>query len=276
MSETDNISVPQTAPAPFAWRRVLRLSGKVFLFLFLLVFLTTITGGFIVECLFHLVLGWAVFLWQTLPQVRLDLGMIASGLIALTLAVWGLQRFASWLTSQIPGFTRLWKTRWTLALTAVVLLLFASAIAGIGIGHQAAWLSRVKWTGYRNRGDLRNLMKGQQLRQMLAIQALEKDRKYPNQLASVFDGEDPSLQTILLPLDDNGTPESWIYLGAGLTVDAPSWVPILASPQPVGMKRKRTIIRNNGTGEQLSESAYQPLLEQWRTYKRSNPQPKTP
>jgi hypothetical protein len=54
----------------------------------------------------------------------------------------GLQRFLGWLYGQstAEGPPRRWRKRWTAAILAAVVLMFAAGIAAIGITHQTAWL----------------------------------------------------------------------------------------------------------------------------------------
>src|SRR5438067_1454567 len=52
----------------------------------------------------------------------------------------GLHGFLRWLCRETGGSEARWKTRWTLSIVGVVVLMFAAGIATVGVAHQTAWL----------------------------------------------------------------------------------------------------------------------------------------
>lgn len=85
-----------------------------------------------------LVGGWISFLGRTLPQVRFDPAAAAVGAVCLVLFAAGVHWSArtTWnrpATGDRPA--RTWKPRWTFAVIATVVLLFASGLAAVGLVH---------------------------------------------------------------------------------------------------------------------------------------------
>ena len=114
------------------------------------------------ELPYHLLAGWAYYLARSVPQITPNVDLLLSSLIALSFATWGLHRLAAWCWSGPKAATvpilrrdiggeegarstageepqqpekKPWQLRWTLAITTMLLLLFASANAGAG-----AWI----------------------------------------------------------------------------------------------------------------------------------------
>jgi hypothetical protein len=107
-----------------------------------------------------LVFGWIGFLWATWHRVSIDWGTVAvSGIAALlfTAGVHGLGR--AWRRQALPqegAPAPAWKARWSLAIVAVVFLLFGAGVCLVGITHQVGWLltdpeplygQALKWRG---------------------------------------------------------------------------------------------------------------------------------
>jgi hypothetical protein len=103
----------------------------------------------------NIVFGWILYLMRVLPQVRFDLGVVATAAICLPLFVVGGHSFLRWLSASIVGEDlpepvrgRIWKWRWTVSLVVLVLMMFIAGMAAAGIAHQTGWLitSRENWT----------------------------------------------------------------------------------------------------------------------------------
>jgi hypothetical protein len=88
----------------------------------------------------HLVIGWLLFLHRVLPRITADPTSLAVGLGASVLFAGGLQLAGRWWMGRRakPG---VWKVRWTLTVMALVVLLFGSGIAVVGIAHQVGWIA---------------------------------------------------------------------------------------------------------------------------------------
>lgn len=107
-------------------------------------------AGFVapLDFAFTLVLGWVVYVFRVIPQTSIDWGGVATAALCLLGLVGGLHWFLRWLYGQMrkPGEPDLqpaptWKLRWTLALVALVVLMFVAGISAVGLSHQTVWLA---------------------------------------------------------------------------------------------------------------------------------------
>jgi hypothetical protein len=104
--------------------------------------------GFIAACAWfglaaeHLFLGWLYFPVRVLPQVTIDVPAVLVGALSLAAFVVGVHFTARWwqrATAQ-PDGPRPWSWRSSLALSMLILLLFAAGTAMVGATHQLVWL----------------------------------------------------------------------------------------------------------------------------------------
>jgi hypothetical protein len=93
--------------------------------------------------------GWMRFLVDNVPRMTFDPPAVAIGLAAMVLFVvlahftlrsFSAGRAAATEPAATPR-TAKWKWRWTLAILAVVLLMFVAGTAMVGLAHQAVWLA---------------------------------------------------------------------------------------------------------------------------------------
>lgn len=88
---------------------------------------------------FYLIFGWAIFLMEVIAKVTFNARLILGGILCWTIFVIGIHFFGAWIyTNANP--TAIWRTRWTIAGSLMVVLLFIVGISAIGITHQMAWL----------------------------------------------------------------------------------------------------------------------------------------
>jgi hypothetical protein len=93
------------------------------------------------DIILNFAVGWAFYLARTIPQIAVSWWGVASTIVCLVLLGAGTHRFLCWFTQQAGKPSRReWPFRWTAAALAVVLLMFVSGIAAVGITHQTAWL----------------------------------------------------------------------------------------------------------------------------------------
>lgn len=114
--------------------------------------------------------GWGFYLARVVPEITVNWGGVVTGLVCLTGFAFGLHFFLRWLfqagrneamkreDSPPPWTLRsnsegervwikhgetkqdcAWRPRWTVAIVGVVVLMFVSGIAAVGITHQTAW-----------------------------------------------------------------------------------------------------------------------------------------
>ena len=122
-------------------RRILKtLLGLVVLF-----FSSALTGGMWLFTLpFLLGLGWLAYLVRVLPEVSVNLGAVFFAVLTLLAFGVGAHHALRWLYrswgANADESGRVWLPRWTVSLTALLVLLFAANIAVVGIVHQTGWI----------------------------------------------------------------------------------------------------------------------------------------
>jgi prepilin-type processing-associated H-X9-DG protein len=100
-----------------------------------------------VQILVFVPLGWIWFLGRVIADVRLDAWGLATAIVCLVFLAFGLHFFCGWLAHQIEkkrnaaeALPRPWTWRRTLTICSVMLLMFVSGIAVVGMTHQSVWL----------------------------------------------------------------------------------------------------------------------------------------
>ncbi len=92
-----------------------------------------------------LLFGWVFFLWRVLPRMKVNWGTIAVSGTALALFAGGVHWIAcGWFRRKYPEAIeagKKWKMRWSLAVVAGVILMFAAGTSLIGVVHQTSWLA---------------------------------------------------------------------------------------------------------------------------------------
>jgi prepilin-type processing-associated H-X9-DG protein len=92
-------------------------------------------------------LGWAFYLARVVPQVGIDRAGAITAALCLALFLAGSHAFLGWLCGHVgaekdpadPSLRR-WRPRWTVALGALIVLMFVAGISAAGIIHQVGWL----------------------------------------------------------------------------------------------------------------------------------------
>lgn len=130
--------------SPRFWRTALLLGSSAALFLFCL----CIGQLAFVELPMLLVGGWIPFLARVWPQITIDVGGVATGIVCLMVLTVGLHEFMDWLCretqqpvegSDAPVAT--WHWRWSLSIVGVIVLMFVAGISAVGVTHQTYWLA---------------------------------------------------------------------------------------------------------------------------------------
>jgi prepilin-type processing-associated H-X9-DG protein len=116
----------------------------------------TVLGLFFLACaglavpidfIIALVFGWVFYLRRVLPQVAIVPDALIAAALCLALFLAGSHAFLGWLYGQVNAgakpddpMTRRWRHRWTLALGALIVLMFIAGLSAAGIVHQVGWL----------------------------------------------------------------------------------------------------------------------------------------
>ena len=93
----------------------------------------------VLEIPFQLAFGWGPYFERVWRDVRPDAVSVAAGVVCFVGAAVGLHVFLRWLaaTGERP-----WPVKRTLRLLVLVVLLFASGVAVVGVIQQTGWLIR--------------------------------------------------------------------------------------------------------------------------------------
>jgi prepilin-type N-terminal cleavage/methylation domain-containing protein/prepilin-type processing-associated H-X9-DG protein len=94
----------------------------------------------------YIIAGWVWFLARVVPQIQVSPSGIATGMICLSLFVFGFHRFMHWAVRSAPAGEAgheqsRWRFRWTAGITALVIVMFTAGIAAVGVVHQIGWMA---------------------------------------------------------------------------------------------------------------------------------------
>ena len=206
---------------------------------------------------FALAFGWIAYLGRVVLHVNVAWPALLSALACLVGAVALGHTFTRWLwreTAPDPATAARppWRFRWTLAATAVVVLMFTAGIAATGITHQSAWLARDgRWVEYRGRERANRVKCASNLRQIgqaVLLYAHANSGHYPDSLARVLLSEDVSSEMFICPSSNSErapgtTPQEqarhlhpgrghcdYVYFGRGLRDPVPATYPVACEP----------------------------------------------
>lgn len=122
-------------------RRVAKIVGALVAVLFALFFMLATGLLFIVQAAWLLALGWATFVVETLPNVTVSWGSVATAAATTALLAVGVHRFLRWVWPLARPGVGSWRPRWTAVLLSLLALLFGTSVASVGIAHQIGWLA---------------------------------------------------------------------------------------------------------------------------------------
>ncbi len=88
------------------------------------------------------------FLVRVVPQINVNGGTVATAVLCLISLAVGLHWLLRWVCTAVRP-EAVWRWRWTLGLLGLVVLVFVSGTAAIGVTHQAVWLFRSPEPLYR-------------------------------------------------------------------------------------------------------------------------------
>ncbi len=263
---------PKTKPKRPWWRRLLRGLLIILLLLFLLLLLGN--EFWLIETLFKLGTGWWLFLQRNLAALHINPERILTSLVVLGFAVAGLHLLARAWRRHLHPQAQAWRSRWSLCISGLALLLACSAMAVAGLAHQVAWMSEqplLQW----NHGQFRNSSHARQLAMVIKAYADEHDNLCPPDLETLtrwsHREEIARLEKLLFyQIDPSHTPEPWLYFGAGHRTSDKASTLLLASPRPIKGKRLMVTMDNMTSFE--PESDFQKKLKEWRAT-RANARP---
>ncbi|WP_395749195.1 hypothetical protein [Prosthecobacter sp.] len=236
--------------------RVFRKVMKGLLFVILSLF---VLGFF--EFFYRLAFGWAHYLSQVIPQTQINVELLLCSLAALLLGMLGLQSLMSRLRS-----SGRWHWRYTFAWCAILILMFSTSIAAVGIVHQTGWLFRLPVWYDMNMG-----------RQMKAVSNTKQVVLCAQQYAKYHDGRLPDTIADMIPeiisdtrifwasVDYAMPPEPLVYAGAGLHDNDAATLPIVWSAH-ASASGKRVVATLDGSAFVITEEKFQAMLATLREH----------
>lgn len=244
------------------------LAVSVLFLAFLLLFcFDTIPFEFVGLLLF----GWISYLGRVFPQMTFNPEIAIDAVVAFGLAVFGLHRVLSWWVKQTKDGSERWRFAWTMKISAMVLLLFGTSIAAVGIVHQIAWLCREgKWIELSGRGKQTfELMNLKQVGTAAKLYAMDHQERFPKTLEELVPDYLGDRELLFTRAMDGEPPQMVEYFpGYGERDDA--GIVIVASPRPMeGPKgRKRAVIYTDISGVVIPEAQFQEAIQKQRAAKR--------
>lgn len=205
----------------------------------------------------YLAAGWIGYLRRVLPDVQIVWPAVLTAAVCLAGVLILGHALASWLYREaapagLPA--RRWKPRWTATAAALLVLMFASGIAAVGVTHQSAWLARsdkpMFHYGGRSRETANRVKCASNMRyigQAILLYAQDHQGHFPDTLEEILLTQDITAEVFTCPSanDDRApgdTPQqqarhlrdhcSYVYHGKGLTTATPGATtrPVLCEP----------------------------------------------
>ncbi len=262
------MSEPEMPPQRAAWASVLARLVKGVLYVILVLFLVVLVIEIAMESIVllqlpvHLLIGWMFYLVRVVPQTEMNVELLLCSLGALVLGMIGLQ----WLMSRLRA-PLCWPWRWTLTWCGMLVVMFSTSIAAVGIVHQTGWLFRLP--GWIEMAGVGPHMKAMNNARQVVIAA--------RQYASAHDGKFPEVCAEMMPeivsdsrifwaTVDRGMPlEPLVYAGAGLRDTDYGDLPLVWSSRP-SSNGWRVIARLDGSAEVVREEKFQEMLASRREF----------
>lgn len=256
---SDSVTV---TPGPSLSGRIWRLVKWVLIVVLVLFLVLFVLGVGLLEVPFHLLLGWVPYLAHVVPQTQVNVELLLCSLGALALGMIGMQH----LMSQLCAPKR-WPWRWTLAWCAMLVVMFSTSIAAVGIVHQVDWLFRLP--GWIEMGGIGTQVKAASNAKQVVLAAKQHAREHDGQFPEVCADMMPEIVAdyrIFWASVDKGMPlEPLVYAGAGLRDSDAGNLPVVWSPRPSANGR-RAVARLDGSAEIVREEEFQAMLASRREF----------
>jgi hypothetical protein len=233
--------------------------GCAFLVLLLLLSLV-FSLGILIQVSESLLFGWITYLRRVLPRISFNAEIATNATVALTLATLGLHGILVWWTRSRGDGKSAWRFGWTLKITLMVLLLFATSIAATGIVHQVGWLARADRLTYDASQAYLSRDMAEMRRVAIALREYEKneDGKFPPDLESLVPEYVESRAELYSSINEGEPPQQYLYFPAHQGTGDPANFMILASPS--AFNGKRAIAFWDTSTKLVKEAEFQALL----------------
>jgi hypothetical protein len=260
-------TIPEKPAPPSVIRRVLKwlliLAIVLLLLLSALLFITNQTV-ILLEPFYHLLVGWLPYLGRVIPQVQINGELLLCSLGALLLGMLGLQSLMSRLTAP----TRRWRWRFTWMWCVLLIVMFCTSIAAVGIVHQTGWLFRLpKWielTGMAT--QMKAVSNAKQVIMCARLYARDHNGNLPHSYADMRQEIVSDSRIFWVSVDRDMPVELLTYVGSGLHDTDDGSLPIVWSAHP-SSTGKRVVGTLDGQAMVIPEAKFQEML----TTARQNP-----
>lgn len=247
-------------------QRVVKWFVRTIVGLLLLFVLLLILIGYIpipVQFAGLLLFGWVAYLGRVLPEITFNREIALDGAVALALALFGFHRILDWWTKQSGNESPKWRFGWTVKITVMALLLFATSLASIGMIHQSAWLfhePKLIEIG----GMSKEVMELSNIREVdIACRYFADDHgcQFPKCLEDLFPKYLTAHKLLFTIALDDDPPEPILYYAGHNSRDDAGTI-IVASPRPWGSptRHSRIVAYLDGSAGIISESEYQEAI----------------
>lgn len=184
------------------------LSPRLLIWIMVLAFVLFIFGDIFVPFAhpiiigYHLLTGWMGYIHRVIPKLHIrPVPIISAFVYVMTLLIGG-HYFLKWLYREMQSKTadrKIWRWRWSINCLLVVLLMFTSGIAAVGVTHQTMWMitSPEANFSYRNQRSAANrIVCARHLEQIgaaLMLYAQRHQNALPDDFASLMADPDSDL-----------------------------------------------------------------------------------
>jgi len=211
-----------------------------------------------------LLFGWIAYLARVLPEITFNPEIAFDGVVALVLALFGLHRILCWWLRQSGDKSGKWRFSWTLKVTVMLLLLFATSIASVGMIHQIGWLCHEqKLTEMA--GMSKEVIELSNIKQVaIAIRSFADDHEgqFPRELVDLFPRYLSTHKLLFTRSMDDDPPRPIIYYTGYSNRDDAGTI-IVASPrlweEPRG--RSRVVAYLDGSARIILDSEFQEAVQ---------------
>lgn len=262
------MSESETPPVRLGWSRILTKLVKGVLYTILALFLVVMVIEIVMESIVllqvpvHLLIGWTFYLVRVVPQTEMNAELLLCSLGALLLAMAGMQ----WLMSRLFAKGR-WPWRWTLTWCGLLIVMFCTSIAAVGIVHQVGWLFRlpvwIEWSGMGTQ------MKAVNNAKQVLLAALQHARDHEGRLPDTCAEMMPEIvhdsRIFWASADRNMPVEPLVYAGAGMHDTDDGNLPVVWTPRP-SADGKRVVTRLDGSSQIVGEEEFQTMLASRRVF----------
>jgi hypothetical protein len=205
------------------------------------------------------------YLQHVLPEISFDREIATDAAIALALGVFGLHRILRTCVKRSDDESVQWRLGWTMKIAVMVLLLFGTSIASIGIIHQIAWLSREPKVVLMEGGMSHQTRELSDLKQVgLALRQAASDNggKFPNTLEQLYPTYLDSRKMLFVRPLENDPPQRIVYF-AGHSDSEDANVIILASPRLYDSSRgrRRAVVYADDSAKVILDTDYEKAIQ---------------